>query len=130
MIGSERPWREIVLEQVQVAASEHLPRGVAATAAPDLHLDLAMDALVFTLRAYVLAEDGGEPAVAKATAALAMRPWWIPKWLWKRVPYRVVTEVATCQPKWTYPHASLEIPRLGPPVRLVVPSVVVGLEAP
>ena len=79
------------------------------------------DYLVLSLEAYVLAEDDGQPEVAtqelRASFAVKIRPWWIPRFLWDKIPTkaefqtkRVTMEV---QPIWTYPRATV-VPDMGP----------------
>lgn len=79
------------------------------------------------LRAFVLTEDASDGPITKSKTetfafTYAVRPWWLPKFLWKRVPWAEArptrTVSLTVQPKWKYPHASV-VGRLGEPLRLV-----------
>lgn len=75
------------------------------------------DTLVAQLNAYVLAEHAGRTVTDHVRALLPVRPRWIPRWLWRRIPTRDVEWTLRVRPRWTYPRASLHVPELGAAVR-------------
>lgn len=78
------------------------------------------------MRGYVLTEDAEGPVRGSKREVFAftyaVRPRWLPKFLWKRVPWaeaRPVREVTmSVQPKWKYPHATI-VGELGRPLRML-----------
>lgn len=74
--------------------------------------------LVIRLNTYVLTDLAGPPAEGRVTVALPVRPWWIPKFMWKRIPTGRGTWSVKATPKWTYPSANVSVPPLGNPVRI------------
>lgn len=112
---------EILLDLVRFYAHQRVPRGVIQRATRiENWLDPVSDSLVYGLRTAVLGEDGGDVVSDWVTVLMPLRPRWIPRWLWKRIPTREATWTLTARPKWTYPHSSIQVPDLGPPVRIAV----------
>jgi hypothetical protein len=72
--------------------------------------------IVAALTAYVLMEEGGEPVVKRTYYWQKLKPWWLPKFLWRRVPEQQEVAVAVAQPLFTYPKANVKVPELGPVV--------------
>lgn len=88
-----------------------LQREVVAT-----YLDMVSDSLVFELHGYVFKEQAGETVRDKISVKLPVRPWWLPKFLWKRLPLATGTWELSVTPEWTYPSANIKVPNLNSPV--------------
>lgn len=84
------------------------------------------DQLVLSISAFMLTEHAGDPIVKKDRYTFrytyALKPWWIPGFLWRRVRWAevgIAHEFATItEPKWKYPY-STHISPLGEPVQMV-----------
>ena len=112
---------EIALEMVRFHAQQRVPRGVIERATSiEQWVDPVTDSLVYAIRTAVLGEDGGDVASDSVTVLMPVRPRWLPRRLWKRIPTRQATWTLTAHPKWTYPHSSIQVPDLGSPVRIAV----------
>lgn len=108
------------IAQAQLAGLQHVEF--------NQYLDLELDEMVWQLRAYVLTSHGGEQVARTVRPEFVVevpkRPWWIPKWVWNRLPmelhreHRRYTLVVT--PLWTYPSANIKVPQLGRPVEFAV----------
>jgi len=92
---------------VRQAAPAHVVVGVNADV--DMFADHMMDAMVYTLEALFPAEDAGPPAMTRQRVLLPLRPWWIPKWAWQRVPCKDAAIEIRVQPEWVYPQAPPEL---------------------
>jgi hypothetical protein len=79
-------------------------------------LDNEARALAASLTAYVLAQEGGQTVTAYAYYWQRVRPRWLPRWLWRRVPEQREVTTQSAQPMWTYPQANIQVPELGPVV--------------
>jgi hypothetical protein len=74
---------------------------------------------VASLTGYLLVEEGGKPIERKTHYWQKIKPWWLPKFLWRRIPEQHEVAVAVARPMWTYPQASIRVPNLGPVVMKV-----------
>lgn len=109
-------FEEINLDLLKVAARSHIDRHLF-TGAQHVSFDIrrhVFHQLVFELNAHVLVEDAGDEVVERIRADLPVRPRWLPRWLFRRIPTRRVTWTLTARPRWTYPQATLRVPGLGP----------------
>ena len=79
-------------------------------------LDNEARALAAGVIAYVLAQEGGQTVTATAYYWQRVRPRWLPRWLWRRVPEQREVTTQSAQPMWTYPQANIQVPELGPVV--------------
>lgn len=52
------------------------------------------------------------------SALLPVRPRWLPRFLWRRIPTRVATWTLTARPEWIYPYSTVP-PQLGRPVQFL-----------
>lgn len=82
--------------------------------------DMIRDELWATFTAAVMAEDAGPTESDWVKWLSPIRPWWIPKWLWRRIPTKIVDYKLTVLPRYIYPHATIKVPEIGPPVRIAV----------
>lgn len=111
------------LELARVAARQHITEELLTGIH---HAELAAvfervwGNLVLELNGYVLTETGGDTVTDSVTALLPLRPRWLPRWLWRRIPTRSVRWTLTARPVFRYPRASVAVPALGAPVRFVV----------
>jgi hypothetical protein len=113
--------KHVCLDYVQFYSRTVLPQGCIDRATKvDGYLAHEMDGLVFLLRTAVLGEDGGDEVSDWVEVLLPIRPRWIPKWAWKRIPTRRARWELRAQPKWTYPHSNIKVPDLGPQVRIAM----------
>lgn len=113
--------RQVSLEYVGFYARQQLPIGVLRhTLRTEAFVAHEMDALVFMMSAYVLGEDGGDEVSDWVNVRLPIRPRWMPKWLWRKIPCRDARWELRCRPKWTYPHSNIQVPDLGPEVKIAV----------
>jgi hypothetical protein len=123
--------KEILLEQMRHTSRTGISKSrfdASSASQQSVMVDLMADQLVAHLEKFVLSEQAGDTVRAEATAKAwyfqKVKPWWIPTFLWKRIPEQqevsenTVVERAT--PKWTYPSSNLSFPELGTPVRLLV----------
>jgi hypothetical protein len=76
--------------------------------------------LVASLHGYILAERAGEDELVTRDVHRKVRPWWIPRRVWARLADEVVHVRLRTTPKWSYPQASIKVPKLGPAVQLLV----------
>lgn len=74
--------------------------------------------LVAELNAYVLTEHAGPAVEDRVAALLPIRPRWLPRWLWRRIPTRRVEWTLTVEPRWSYPNAAVQLPAVGRPHKL------------
>lgn len=79
--------------------------------------DIFRDVLWARFTAAVLAEDAGPEVIDTVRWLSPLRPRWIPKWLWRRIPTREVKYQLRVQPRYIYPHATVKVAALGSPVR-------------
>lgn len=86
------------------------------------YANMMADEIIMQMRAMMLAEDGGPETTDTVAWLSPLRPWWIPKFLWRRIPTKHVRYTLTCQPKYLYPHATVRVPELGQPVRFAYMS--------
>jgi hypothetical protein len=113
--------RSVCLDYVQFYARTNLPSGCIEQATKaDGFIEHEMQHLVFMLRTAVLGEDGGDEVSDWVEVLLPIRPRWIPKWAWKRIPTRAARWELRAQPKWTYPYSEFLVPELGPRVEIAV----------
>lgn len=86
-------------------------------------MDYHMDAMVMQLHGYIMSTPAGGLMGFDhhVDVMLPIRPWWIPKRLWARIPtvrgrwYKHV-EV---RPEWIYPQATVQVPDLGRGVKFL-----------
>ncbi len=82
--------------------------------------------MVNVLKASVLKYDGGEPATDQVRVTTAIKPWWIPGFIWKRMPAAELTWTLTARPEWVFPFATWQLPdNLGRPVQFLMPETTV-----
>lgn len=120
MKGLNMPYEELAMELVSFYARERLPRGVIDRVEMHQMVDNVTDSLIFALTTAVMGEDGGDEVADWVTVLLPIRPRWIPKWAWRRIPTRRARWELRVQPMWTYPHSNIKVPDLGQPVRIAV----------
>jgi hypothetical protein len=113
---------EVLLQWQQVAAQQVLPSGLHGTEVGIHQLHGASDQQVMWLRSYVLADQGGETVTKGLSVTRKVKPRWLPRFLWNRFNEEVRSMTVTVEPKWTYPNATIKVPRLGEPVRIFVES--------
>lgn len=119
-----------LLERIKVGAQAALMAGLLDVDV-EIVRDMFSDALLARLTAYVLADQGGEPATDSVTVYLSVprkvKPRLFPKWMWRRVREETVNQTQavtlTARPMWTYPSSHLSVPALGQPVRIVLSAV-------
>jgi hypothetical protein len=107
---------EVRLDLLKVAARTQIDRTLF-TGAHQVSFDIrrhVVHQLVFELNAHVLVEDAGDEVVERIRAELPVRPRWLPRWLFRRIPTRQVAWTLTARPQWIYPQATLRVPGLGP----------------
>lgn len=115
-------WQQVAVQQVE----RDLPglHRVKATT----QRDVMRDALVHSLTAYVLSENAGPPVRSVRTRREEfeqhVRPRWLPRFLWRRIPTRTctvsVTARAEAQATWIYPQATVRLPDVLGPARFAV----------
>jgi hypothetical protein len=108
------------LDLLRVTAQRHIDlRLVEGLQRPhfDVISNYTADTLVAQLNAYVLTEHAGRMVTDHVRALLPVRPRWMPRWLWRRIPTRDVEWTLRVRPRWTYPRAGLRVPELGDAVR-------------
>lgn len=109
----------VQLDKLKVAAQVAIERNLVEGAhQPTFELieDHVANRLVARLNAYMLTEHAGGAVWDEVHVALPVRPWWLPRWLWDRIPSRDETLTLSCRPRWNYPRASVLVPDLGPAV--------------
>lgn len=109
----------VTLDQLHVAARERIADelfvGAQSTRVELIDGDV-MGKLVASINAYVLSEHAGPAVTEQVTATLPDRPWWLPRVVWRRIPWHDTTWTLTVRPRWVYPQATMKIPALGPAV--------------
>jgi len=109
-------FEEISLDLLKFQARSHIDEQLFA-GAQHVSFDIrrhVFHQLVFELNAHVLVEDAGPEVTERIRAELPVRPRWLPRWLFRRIPTRQVAWTLTARPQWTYPQATLRVPGLGP----------------
>lgn len=107
------------LDWQQFYAMQHISDGLLGLHNEQFKVgwDFMREELWARFSAAVLAEDAGEKVEDYVTWLSPLRPWWIPKWLWRKIPTKPVRYTLTVQPRYIYPHATLKVPQVGAPVR-------------
>lgn len=110
-------------EKTMVAAKVHTDRQMLAGmqhAELTQYTEFMFDQLVTQLTTMVLTEPAGHAARDYVKAALPIRPRWLPKFLWQRIPTRDVKWTLTARPRWSYPHCSVAFDKkMGSAVRMI-----------
>lgn len=109
---------EATLTQRLLEVGKHVDISPVILQRPDFftHVDVATQNVVLGLRAYLLAEEGGKAVTRRTFYWQKLRPWWIPKFMWRRLREQREAAVAIAQPMFTYPQANIVVPDLGPVV--------------
>lgn len=128
-----KPQEEMAVEQrhltfLQVADQQFISRSrLERLPSGAYHPELETDIDVMTgnmavrIRALMLTEPAGPEVTESKTEAFRFtspdRPWWIPRFLWRRIGWteRTVyrTVALTARPHYKYPEASIAVPDLG-----------------
>lgn len=110
------------LELLKVAGRRYIPTELfqgAQRPMLDLVADETIGSLVAQVNALVLSDYAGDTVHGEVTVKIPQRPWWLPGWLWSRVPVKRQVWHMAVRPRWTYPSANISVPDLGAPVRYV-----------
>jgi hypothetical protein len=112
----------IDLTRRQYAIQQRIDHRVLAEALdPELVVHDTLEHMVIALKVRLLTEPAGGAATDYVTALLPLRPRWLPRFLWRRIPTRSVRWTLSARPEWSYPRASV-VPDMGDPVRIVLPE--------
>lgn len=113
----------VALDLLAVAVRRHVSRSLIVGAqrpTVEAIVDHTADSLVAALNAFVLTEHAGPMATDWLRVELPLRPRWMPRWLWRRVPCRPAVFELRVRPLWVYPQATFKVPdgRLGAAVMM------------
>lgn len=120
----EQVAQQVVIDRERLAPGLHHPEVVLAEQS---------GYLAMALTAYVQTEDAGDPITETKRHTFrytyALRPWWIPSFLWKRISWAEVSVPfswsLTVRPRWKYPDSTYVFPKgkvaeiLGEPRKMV-----------
>lgn len=114
----------VELEQLKLSARGRITRELFAGAQnAEVVLFYELDHLVAQVNAHVLREPAGLEVREQVSADLPTRPWWLPRWLYRRIPCRRTTWTLSARPVWTYPQATMKVSGLGPAYRYAVTNL-------
>lgn len=110
--------QEVFLNHMHLYAQGRIPQGVY-NIRPEVAIDDVTQDLVAQLTAYVLSENAGPTVEDKVTVRRVVQPWWIPDFLWRRIPRKRYSFTLRVHPTWIYPHSDIRVQDLNNPVAVI-----------
>lgn len=105
----------IPFEMIKLSAQAHVPALFVGAHEPSIELidNHVIGGLVAKINAFVISEKGGPTVHDEVTVTIPGRPWWLPKFVWRRCPQFEKQFSLDVRPMWTYPESGLQFDALG-----------------